>query len=186
MAWQTPKTDWSAADGVRDSDFNRIEGNIQALYEGAGVNADTTIYVDLTGNDTTGDGTYTAPYRTIQHAINSLPKNLGGRTVAIDIDGGNYAEEVVISGFTGVLRLISTGITIIKRLTIENSVVVHSGSQMNLLPATGTGLTLVNKGVFISPGTIYVGNGTIGVSVQYGGELMITGTLTVNSTTQAN
>ena len=28
MAWQVPKTDWAAADGVRDTDMNRIEENI--------------------------------------------------------------------------------------------------------------------------------------------------------------
>ena len=32
MAWIAPKTNWSAADGVRDSDFNRIEGNTLELY----------------------------------------------------------------------------------------------------------------------------------------------------------
>lgn len=32
MAWQTPKTDWSSADGVRDTDMNRIEGNALELY----------------------------------------------------------------------------------------------------------------------------------------------------------
>lgn len=31
MAWQTPKTNWTPADGVADADFNRIEGNIQEL-----------------------------------------------------------------------------------------------------------------------------------------------------------
>lgn len=31
MAWQTPKTDWTPADGVADVDFNRIEGNIVHL-----------------------------------------------------------------------------------------------------------------------------------------------------------
>lgn len=31
MAWQTPKTDWSSADGVRDTDMNRIEGNALEL-----------------------------------------------------------------------------------------------------------------------------------------------------------
>ena len=33
MAWQTPKTNWSIADGVRDADFNRMEENTQYLYE---------------------------------------------------------------------------------------------------------------------------------------------------------
>ena len=31
MEWIEPKTDWSPADGVADSDLNRIEGNIQML-----------------------------------------------------------------------------------------------------------------------------------------------------------
>jgi len=31
MAWQTPKTDWTSADGVTDADFNRIEGNIDHI-----------------------------------------------------------------------------------------------------------------------------------------------------------
>lgn len=31
MAWQTPKTDWTAADGVTDDDLNRIEGNIDHI-----------------------------------------------------------------------------------------------------------------------------------------------------------
>lgn len=33
MAWITPKTDWTAADGVRNTDFNRIEGNTQQLKD---------------------------------------------------------------------------------------------------------------------------------------------------------
>ena len=31
MSWQTPKTDWSSADGVAAADMNRIESNIQSL-----------------------------------------------------------------------------------------------------------------------------------------------------------
>jgi len=33
MAWQTPKTNWQAADVVSKDDFNRIEGNIQHLQD---------------------------------------------------------------------------------------------------------------------------------------------------------
>lgn len=33
MAWQTPKTDWEAQDGVRNTDLNRIEGNALDLHE---------------------------------------------------------------------------------------------------------------------------------------------------------
>ena len=31
MAWQTPKTNWGAADVPSPDDFNRIEGNVQEL-----------------------------------------------------------------------------------------------------------------------------------------------------------
>lgn len=37
MAWQTPKTNWTAADGVTDADMNRIEGNIQLLRTADGI-----------------------------------------------------------------------------------------------------------------------------------------------------
>ncbi len=33
MAWQTPKTNWQAADVPTPTDFNQIEGNIQYLKE---------------------------------------------------------------------------------------------------------------------------------------------------------
>ena len=33
MAWQTPKTNWQAADVVSKDDFNRIEGNTQHLQD---------------------------------------------------------------------------------------------------------------------------------------------------------
>lgn len=33
MAWQTPKTNWQAADVVSKDDFNRIEGNAQYLKD---------------------------------------------------------------------------------------------------------------------------------------------------------
>ena len=61
MAWQTPKTDWAAADGVRDSDFNRIESNILELYNTSAARANKTIYVATTGSDATGDGSSAAP-----------------------------------------------------------------------------------------------------------------------------
>lgn len=33
MAWQAPKTDWEAQDGVRNTDLNRIEGNTLDLHQ---------------------------------------------------------------------------------------------------------------------------------------------------------
>lgn len=56
VAWQTPKTDWTPPDGVTDTDFNRIEGNI-AHIGGSGIGASATTAVTVTDAnalDTTG------------------------------------------------------------------------------------------------------------------------------------
>lgn len=53
MAWITPKTDWTPPDGVADSDFNRIEGNILDVkgrvdgHDTAIGNLQTAVYTDL-------------------------------------------------------------------------------------------------------------------------------------------
>lgn len=49
-----------------------------------------TIYVSTTGSDETGTGAELSPYATIQKAIDSLPKNLGGNTVTIKVSSGTY------------------------------------------------------------------------------------------------
>ena len=63
--------------------------------------ADVVVYVSKSGNDISGDGTATAPYATVQAAVNSLPKFLDGHTAEISIGQGTYAERVMVVGFTG-------------------------------------------------------------------------------------
>ena len=61
-----------------------------------------TVYVSgASGSDVTGDGTATAPYATIQKAIDELPKCLGSYHALIDIAAGTYEERVTIDGFYG-------------------------------------------------------------------------------------
>jgi len=38
MAWQTPKTDWAADDGITSDDLNRIEGNVADFRFSGGAN----------------------------------------------------------------------------------------------------------------------------------------------------
>lgn len=59
-----------------------------------------TLYVDLSGDDA-NPGTQDQPFRTIQAAINSLPKNLGISRVKINVSPGVYGENVLINGFIG-------------------------------------------------------------------------------------
>lgn len=62
---------------------------------------DATVYVTSTGSDVDGDGSLDSPFRTIQAALDSIPKDLGGHTVSVDIGGGTYNEIVKCEGFFG-------------------------------------------------------------------------------------
>lgn len=62
---------------------------------------DVTVYVNPKGSDTEGSGNVDSPFRTIQAAIDALPKNLDGHTAEIYIDFGVYDERISVVGFTG-------------------------------------------------------------------------------------
>lgn len=59
-----------------------------------------TLHVAKTGNDTTGDGSESKPYLTIQKALNSLPRLLLARVV-IKVHEGAYEEIAPVYGFSG-------------------------------------------------------------------------------------
>lgn len=61
---------------------------------------DVTVYVTASGSDVDGDGSADYPFKTIQKAIDALPKHLGGHTAEISIAFGVYAERVVVDGFS--------------------------------------------------------------------------------------
>lgn len=65
------------------------------------LNANLTLYVSPSGSDTAGDGSEGSPYATIQHAIDTIPKNLGGYSVIVNLAPGTYNEDVTIIGFSG-------------------------------------------------------------------------------------
>lgn len=70
------------------------------------LSTDVTLYVATTGSDLTGDGTSAKPFKTIQYAINALPKDLGGYDATIIVADGNYSESLFVAGFkTGTLYI---------------------------------------------------------------------------------
>lgn len=74
-----------------------------------------SVYVSTAGSDITGDGTSVAPYKTIQKAVDSIPKYLDGNMATISITAGTYEERVVIDGFQGgiiVLGSVNTAVTV--------------------------------------------------------------------------
>jgi hypothetical protein len=89
-----------------------------------------TVYVSTSGSDTTGTGASSAPYRTVQKAIDSLPKCLGGFHAQIDIAAGTYEERVTVDGFYGGRLTIGvTGRTVTLR---GISVMSSSGVRINI------------------------------------------------------
>lgn len=64
------------------------------------VQGNITLHVAKTGSDTTGDGSESKPYLTIQKALDSLPKLLLG-SVTILVHEGVYEENVFVSQFSG-------------------------------------------------------------------------------------
>ena len=100
--WSNPKTDWTPQDGVLNSDFNRIEENLLYLYETAShqVNGYVSYHVSASGSDDNDGLTAGTPFATLQKAIDTLPKDLGGYSATINIAAGQYAGFTA-AGFTG-------------------------------------------------------------------------------------
>lgn len=182
MAWQTPKTNWSAADGVRAEDFNRIEENIRLLRDGdSDIYSDITLYVSNSGSDTNGTGTSASPYATITKALSMLPKDFNGATASINIASGTYNEEVVIRGFSGGMLLI-TGATnsdiVVSKLTIDNSYV--RTSNVNIIT---TGVVIGGGAQVIATSDIVASGRSTGVDVFDNSQAMFSKIEVANVTT---
>lgn len=89
---------YDAAQSLTDAQKTQARGNIGA--EQIGLNAFKTIYVSPSGNDNTGDGSQSKPFRQVQRAIDSLPQNLGASKIKISVAAGEYAG-FIIAGFYG-------------------------------------------------------------------------------------
>lgn len=178
MPWQTPKTDWTGADGVRDSDLNRIEGNILELYSGT-ASSDITVYVATTGNDGAGNGTQASPYASINKALSVIPKNLNGRTVTINIATGDYGEQVTVSGFYGgMLRFAGSSIVNIDSLIVR-SCTLYINSVL-LVVSGSIGVLVTDNASLITTSDINSTSSNIGLSVTNCSSVHISGNITLN------
>lgn len=121
---------------------------------------DEIIYVSTSGNDASGDGSESYPYKTIQHAIDAIPKNLAGHTVTIDIAAGTYNENLVVENFHGGKIVIgSAGKSFtINGITIDNSSFVESniyqikkksGINNNLFVAKNGSNIFINRNIVL-------------------------------------
>lgn len=105
MAWTTPKTDWAPPDSVRDSDMNRIEGNILELSKSTAASM-ISLYVSPDGNDANDGASPWTAFKTFAKAVQSIPRNLNGQYCYLYVSEGTYTEDIVIrGGFNGIVKL---------------------------------------------------------------------------------
>lgn len=98
-------------------------------FSPAALQANITLYVNsATGNDT-NNGTQSEPYLTLAAALGSLPKDLGGYTVTINVSG-TFSEAFQFGGF-------------------HNGEIVITGTQQNPANFTNSGTVYLND-VFLT------------------------------------
>jgi hypothetical protein len=184
MAWQAPKTDWTSADGVRNTDLNRMEENSRVLYLEK-LRGNTTLYVSLSGNDTAGTGSSASPFRTISKAVSVLPRDLNGFSAIIHVaSSGAFAETVDIKNISNgniVIGGPANSTVSIMGLNIENSNVQVSNIA----------LTVYSTGIFVGiGGSLVCASGSIavtagGVTLRYGATMEVTTTLAISNADRA-
>jgi len=185
MAWMEPKIDWSPQDGVRDTDFNRIEGNILDLYNTTKVNNDIELYVSPTGDDSIGDGSSALPYLTITKALSVIPKNLNGHNVLIYVATGTYNERVVVKGYSnGKITLAGYYGYVATLLSLEVDSSICEIRTLELIITSG-GVTVINGATLISSGAITVSGSMRGLYVLGCSSCRIYANLTVRASSAA-
>ena len=144
------------------------------------------VYVSKSGSDTDGDGTSAAPFLTVQKAIDSLPKVLGGLHAQIDIAAGTYNERVTIDGFVGgriTLGISGRSVTLgavtvmsssVVRIAVSNLTYSSAVSGTRLYIAYGSNVYLMNN-LTVNSG----GQQEYGIALEHGSTLVALNTSTV-------
>lgn len=100
------KADKISVDQKADAEW--VKGEI-ATKADIGMTRNLIINVSPNGDDGTGDGSVGNPYKTLQTAIDSLPKNINNMNPAVKLAPGTYNEDVTIQGFHGQGCVLITG-----------------------------------------------------------------------------
>lgn len=150
------------------------------------VKGETTIYVSTSGNDASGDGSAGYPFKTIKRALDSIPKNIDGRTITINVASGNYPEDVEVSGFYGAPLRFAIGTVSTNAFSVFDSCVVIEGTGLTINANGKTyGLHCHRGGNVICQAPLTVNGSTYGVYVGYGSNFEGRSTVTANSCTYA-
>lgn len=149
------------------------------------VTKDATIYVSTSGDNAAGDGSEVAPFKTIQHAINSIAKNLDNRAITINIASGTYSENVEVSGFYGGTLRFELGAVTVKSFVLYETNVIINGTSLTLSASGNVYGFRCHRGAnAILQCALTVNGSTNGIFVSYGSRFSC-GTATINSCTNA-
>ena len=66
-----------------------------------------SLYVSASGNDTTGNGSQAAPFKTVTKAMSIIGTDLGGAAARIYVSPGTYSESIYLQGVSNGSLLIS-------------------------------------------------------------------------------
>ena len=157
--------------------WSKIKSKVDTMLGEKILSADRTVYISVNGDDDTGDGSETSPWKTFAKAVSEAPVCNGGNYMikvategtydAIDISGKNiniqYMADITVPQIS-----ISDGanVTISQALTTTGIVVLFYGLTVDTstweTASTATPAILVNNAtLFLNMGTKIVPVGTV-------------------------
>ena len=162
-------------------------GNFASELQTIGYAPDVaTIYVSKSGNDASGDGSSGLPFATIQHAIDSVPKNLAGKEITINVASGTYTEDVEVSGFYGGSLRFAFGTVTIKTFSVYETLVIINGTALTLSASGKTyGFHCHRGSNVICQIPLTITGAENGLLAGYGSRFAGRNTITINSCTNA-
>ena len=145
-----------------------------------------SVYVSTSGNDASGDGSESYPFRTIQRAIDSISKDLNNKEITINVASGTYAEKIEVAGFYGGTLRFSFGTVTINTISVYESNIIITGTQLTVSAAGNTYGVYCHRGAnVICQIPLIVTGSTNGVYAVFGSKFSGNRTVTVNSCTYA-
>ena len=105
------------------NNVSKVEKNMDKVYKE--LTSSVNIYVRPDGHDETGDGSTNNPFKTIQKAVNTIPK-LIEKDHFVKVAEGEYNEDVTIKGISGSAVWISREGGIVDPSTTRPNVKVKS------------------------------------------------------------
>lgn len=147
---------------------------------------DAIIYVSTSGNDASGDGSASYPFKTIKHAIDAIPKNLAGKEITINIASGTYAEDVEVSGFYGGSLRLAFGTVTINALSVYESCLLMTGTALTIAASGKTYGMHCHRGAnVICQIPMTINGAENGLLAGYGSRFSGRNAITINSCTNA-